>query len=437
MGWKSPKDREAYISKMREAGFDQADIDADVKAIDAEKNAPAPAPPPVIAPSSKPGGGGSPITQPETAAPSMAAAPAQSVQADLSSLHQARQDQGNSLIDQVINVENAKLIGYPLAAYGAIKLADTALEKSGLKARMFGQSKPIDRTIDIPLEATPDNKLPEAAQQKFSPKEAIIEAEINKKFPFTFQEAKKGLGLEGVTVVDPMQAQAVAKQYSNQLQSQAAAVQPTVASELSASVPEISKTVVPTSSTYEEMKPTYNKGVKNSLGPKAYNWLAGQEGPKAPEVWKNLVGNKNMSYDEFMKTQKPLYEAYIGSYGEPDPFKQPSKPGTYRAPAMIPEYIKGGASLGGLATAAGGSLAALGVMEAVKKGQQTGDWSDLAQFGVDTIAGAINPALLVGTHMEGLNTGEAEELAKKRYEGKVGGGRGIAPPSPRSQVGRR
>lgn len=225
-GWKSPKDREAYISKMQEAGFDQAEIDADVKAIDAQKSVPVAVPPPVLKPSSQAGGGGSPMTQPETAAPSMAAAPAQSVQADLSSLNQARQEQGNSLIDQVINVENAKLIGYPLAAYGAYKLADKALEKSGLKARMFGQTAPIDRTVEIPLEATPENKLPQAAQQKFSPKEAVIEAEINKKFPFTFQEAKKGLGLEGVTVVDPMQAQAVAKQYSNQLQAQAAAVPP-------------------------------------------------------------------------------------------------------------------------------------------------------------------------------------------------------------------
>jgi len=115
-GWKSPKDREAYISKMQEAGFDQAEIDADVKAIDAQKSVPVAVPPPVLKPSSQAGGGGSPMTQPETAAPSMAAAPAQSVQADLSSLNQARQEQGNSLIDQVINVENAKLIGYPLAA---------------------------------------------------------------------------------------------------------------------------------------------------------------------------------------------------------------------------------------------------------------------------------------------------------------------------------
>lgn len=108
------------------------------------------------------------------------------------------------------------------------------------------------------------------------------------------------------------------------------------------------------------MRNTYNKNTKanpngpNPLGPKAYNWIAGQEGPKAPEVWKNLVGNKNISYDELQKNVLPLYEAYLGSYGEPDPFASVAKRGTYRTPARIPENIKGNASLGGM-----GSLAVM------------------------------------------------------------------------------
>jgi len=108
------------------------------------------------------------------------------------------------------------------------------------------------------------------------------------------------------------------------------------------------------------MRNTYNKNTKanpngpNPLGPKAYNWIAGQEGPKAPEVWKNLVGNKNISYDELQKNVLPLYEAYLGSYGEPDPFASIAKRGTYRTPARIPENIKGNASLGGM-----GSLAVM------------------------------------------------------------------------------
>lgn len=108
------------------------------------------------------------------------------------------------------------------------------------------------------------------------------------------------------------------------------------------------------------MRNTYNKNTKanpngpNPLGPKAYNWIAGQEGPKAPEVWKNLVGNKNISYDELQKNVLPLYEAYLGSYGEPDPFASVAKRGTYRTPARIPENIKGNASIKGM-----GSLAVM------------------------------------------------------------------------------
>jgi hypothetical protein len=101
------------------------------------------------------------------------------------------------------------------------------------------------------------------------------------------------------------------------------------------------------------MKPNYNKTKKNPIGPGAYNWLAGQEGPKAPEVWRNLVGEKNIPYNEFMENVKPLYEGYIGSYGEPDPFKQVAKPGEYRRPSMVPENIRGSSNLKSLAGLAG------------------------------------------------------------------------------------
>lgn len=185
------------------------------------------------------------------------------------------------------------------------------------------------------------------------------------------------------------------------------------------------------------MREQYEKGKKNPIGPGGYNWIYGQEGERASSLWENLFGKKNVPYEE----AKNKYMEFQMSGQEPgrglNELPKGEMGGANKKPKLIPDYIKGGATLGGLGAAAGGGLAALGVVQAIKHGKETGDWSDLAQFGVDTIAGAINPALLVGTHMEGLNTGEAEELAKKRYEGKVGGGRGVAPPSPRSQVGRR
>jgi hypothetical protein len=121
------------------------------------------------------------------------------------------------------------------------------------------------------------------------------------------------------------------------------------------------------------MRNQYNKNTSknpngpNPKGPGAYNWIAGQEGPKAPEVWKNLVGNKNISYDELQKNVLPLYEAYLGSYGEPDPFAQVAKPGSYKKPARIPENIKGNASVKGMASLAAFATA-LG-LGASEKGQ--------------------------------------------------------------------
>lgn len=179
----------------------------------------------------------------------------------------------------------------------------------------------------------------------------------------------------------------------------------------------------------EGMRPQYEKGKKNPVGPGGYNWIYGQEGERAPATWENLFGKKNVPYEEarnkYMEFQlsgqepgRGLNELPKGEFG-----------GANKKPKFIPEYIKGGATLGGLGAAAGGSLAALGVMDAIKKGKETGDWTDLGKFGLDTIAGAINPALLFATHMGGTNEGEAEALAKERYKGKVGAGRGIAPPS--------
>jgi hypothetical protein len=108
-----------------------------------------------------------------------------------------------------------------------------------------------------------------------------------------------------------------------------------------------------------------------------------------------------------------------------------------KTPEALAKAQKGMATLGALAGVAGTSLAALGAYAAYKKGKKTGDYTDLGMMGVDAIAGAINPALLFATYMSGAGEGEAEALAKERYKSMVGSGRGVAPPSPRSQVGRR
>jgi hypothetical protein len=200
----------------------------------------------------------------------------------------------------------------------------------------------------------------------------------------------------------------------------------------------------------EVMKPNYNKTKKAPIGPGAYNWLAGQEGPKAPEVWKNLVGEKNMPYNEFMEKVKPVYEGYIGSYGEPDPFKQVAKPGEYKRPSMVPENIRGSSNLKGLAGLAGTagllmagttpeSKAAMArASEAIKdigispEAILRGKGDELGRMG-NAYVSAGNPNYLRELQYQiGIEKDPQRKDVLLREFQKIGGsgaGRGIAPPS--------
>lgn len=100
-----------------------------------------------------------------------------------------------------------------------------------------------------------------------------------------------------------------------------------------------------------------------------------------------------------------------------------------KTPSAKAAAEKGFATLRSLAGLAGFGALAYGSLEAYKHGKKTGDWTPAGELGLNTIAGAINPALMLGTHMTGLNAGEEQELAKRRYNAMVGAGRGIAPPS--------
>ena len=211
---------------------------------------------------------------------------------------------------------------------------------------------------------------------------------------------------------------------------------------------ELDKTAI--AETSGAMKPNYNKTKKSPIGPGAYNWLAGQEGPKAPEVWRNLVGEKNMPYNEFMEKVKPVYEGYIGSYGEPDPFKQVAKPGEYKRPSMVPENIRGSSNLKGLAGLAGTagllmagttpeSKAAMArASEAIKdigiapEAILRGKGDELGRMG-NAYVTAGNPNYLRELQYQiGIEKDPQRKDILLREFQKIGGsgaGRGIAPPS--------
>ena len=206
-----------------------------------------------------------------------------------------------------------------------------------------------------------------------------------------------------------------------------------------------------------EMRPTYQKSKENPIGPQAYNWVAGQQGPKAPEVWQNIVGEKNVPYSEFMERYKPVYEgAYGGGYGDPDPFNQPAKNASYRRPSMIPSQIKGAASPAAMgASAIAGVVPALAVagIEGYKGNKEAVDrelksaWDSLksvvtwpydvtkaatkGDFGpLKDVLMSVNPATLL---LNEINKNDKKAIQKmiqdERQAAKVGAGRGIAPPS--------
>ena len=170
MAFKSDADQEAYANKLRAANFTEDEINADIKAINAEKPLPVAPPAPVIQPSSRAGGGGSPITQPEIAAAPLApAAPREAVTA-LKEVAQARDEQNMNLTDQVWNSTLGKAVTGALGLYGTYKGGQALLNTEtaqGLKKRFFSpppEAVAIDRSIDIQMNE-PSNRLPAAAQQ--------------------------------------------------------------------------------------------------------------------------------------------------------------------------------------------------------------------------------------------------------------------------------
>ena len=210
---------------------------------------------------------------------------------------------------------------------------------------------------------------------------------------------------------------------------------------------EIVEARVPPEGKNFQYKPNPKKGI---MGPSAYNWMNAQEGPKTAEVWANLVGNKNMSYNDFQKNVAPIYEGYIGSYGDPDPFAQVAKRGSYKTPTLIPKNIKGSASLKamfGLAATAG----LLGVAGS-EKGQQAmaraanaikdigispdiflGKGEEIGRLGSAYVT-AGNPsyrAELLSQMKTEKNPARYQELLNEytKSGGNVPGGRGISPPS--------
>lgn len=195
------------------------------------------------------------------------------------------------------------------------------------------------------------------------------------------------------------------------------------------------------------MKEQYKKSKSQPIGPGGYNWFASQVGHEAaPARWAEQYGEMNVPHAqvqrEFSETRYP-----------PKPNPTGAKTGgAFGSPKYIPEYIKGNASLGGMAATMGAAaipaLAAAGyhayqgnkekvnaelkdawnsmksvvtmpvdVAKAAGKGD-FGPFKDLLM--------SINPGTLL---MNEANKRDESAIQRMIQAEKVGAGRGIAPPS--------
>lgn len=179
------------------------------------------------------------------------------------------------------------------------------------------------------------------------------------------------------------------------------------------------------------------------MGPGGYNYLAGQLGPeRVQQAWEEQYGKRNVPAQEviqkYSESRYPPTAATIeGKSG-----------GAFTKPKLIPEYIKGSASPGALATTA--VLAALPALGAAAYQKYKGNESavdaslkeakeslkSLATLPYDVSKAALqgdfgpfkdlmmsmNPASLLWNEM---NKHDEEILKKMIYKEKVGAGRGM------------
>lgn len=187
------------------------------------------------------------------------------------------------------------------------------------------------------------------------------------------------------------------------------------------------------------------------LGQGGYHWLTSQEGANAPAVWRDLFGDKNVSYEQAVEKYNTMMAG-----GEPGKFPIPEGHPTTKRQKFVPEHIKGAASPGALAaTAAMAAIPALAVAgKEYYQGNKEGvnaslkdAWDSLksvvtmpydvakaaskGDFGpFKDLLMSVNPATLlmneVGKHDQAAIN---QMIQRERQAATVGAGRGVAPPS--------
>ena len=317
-------------------------------------------------------------------------------------------------------------VGVPVLAYGGYKLGQ----------KVFGDEKTEKPSIRVEPTGTPPSTSPEAPPNNIksrtfeagnygeqnikttmSPKETQIAAEIKNKYGYDWGDIKTRFGLSDVPINDMTQAEMLVNNVRNQ---EAAA----------AEAPKAPVAETPPPAPVEEIRPA----------PVA-------ETPKAPAPPPEAAPKAAVPPEEKLtKQQKGMKNHLVGMYGGgPEgeaaynkvkeilgytPEYPPGKGGSLSAEEtqILKDWRK--ANMAGpkinltkdmkKAMTSGGTLAVLMAIPGFAQAAENRDFGTMTDIATDLL-------VLPFAQSRSLGENEPYELAKRRYEGMVGGGRGVTP----------
>mgnify|MGYP006274835409 CR=1 FL=1 len=439
MAFKSDKDKEQFISKLQSAGFSPEEIDKEVGDIESAQ-VKQPVAPPAPKPSSQFGGGGSPLTT--TAPPPVMEQPTAGEAVNkLADLAQQREEQKQDLIGQVWDTTAGKVLGGLGLAYGGYKLGRLAERKFGETTGLPVEQR-IEPTMGTPRESA---RLPQQAQMSaeeqwrasLSPREQEMIARSEAAKASKAAEASARAAVTPAVTPEPP-AFLLREPPAGAVTPPAAPapVAPTAPPPAPAAqaAPQIEEKLgKPTVTTGTGMPAYHGEGTEKSRLKSNFNSI--KEVPKGyvfvpggnyMDAVRNAVGQE--AYTANLKATggyPTTNEAQIAqsreinrSLGRPTREEALAKglPLGEKTPPITQKVA------GKKLVHVGGIAGALILATDLAKAAQERDVGKMADIATDFFVPPFAQSL-------GLNANEEQELARRRYEGMVGGGRGIAPPS--------
>jgi hypothetical protein len=263
---------------------------------------------------------------------------------------------------------------------------------------------PIDRTRDIPMGNQPvapptgqSRTLAEAQQMAAKALEGRVVSDAAKSVaqeaatqatqavapPTITESVQAGQSPTKAIQADiaPMVDQAVAPPAEKSVQARTRRTAEQIAAELEASIKNAPEGRLPSA---PNPKKTNKLLPSDVIGQGGWHWYQGQMGPEAEAEWLRQFGRTNQSYADVKQAVK---EGRLAGPVVPEG----KKGGAFPREATVPNYIKGGVKPEMALNLAGNAIGAVGLGQAFKHAQKTGDWSDFGLGLAGQILGNIAP----------------------------------------------